>query len=61
MQLIYRGQSFEMTTRSQQSYTQPHAINWRYALPGEINQPQSVPTSCYRSPKAINWRWLPPI
>jgi hypothetical protein len=57
MQLIYRAQIFDVTPKAPEPYRKPHALNWRYRVPGEVygETPRSVPI--YRSPRALNWRF----
>ncbi|MGH2412409.1 MAG: hypothetical protein ACRDEA_01670 [Microcystaceae cyanobacterium] len=55
MQLIYRGYSSDYAPKTQR-YIKPHAINWRYQVPGETYE-ESIATSSYSKPRAINWRY----
>lgn len=57
MKLIYRASIFDFEPQSLPAYHQPHAINWRYQVPGESYEPARRIIQPYIFPKAINWRY----
>ncbi|HEY9660053.1 MAG TPA: hypothetical protein V6C65_16470 [Allocoleopsis sp.] len=57
MQLIYRGHIYHCTQPNPQPYQKPHALNWRYQVPGETYGEDLLPTPSFRQPRAINWRY----
>lgn len=57
MKLIYRAATINFEPQALPAYRQPHAINWRYQVPGESYEPTTPIKQSYSFPKAINWRW----
>lgn len=60
MRLIYLGQAFECSTRIPQTYRSPHAVNWRYQLPGEVYGEATPPSLPSGTPRVVSWRWQVP-
>ncbi|MBR8831881.1 MAG: hypothetical protein N5P05_002136 [Chroococcopsis gigantea SAG 12.99] len=57
MNLIYRGFISKYQAPVKECYRQPHAINWRYQIPGEKTPSPKLRQEVYQAPKALNWRW----
>lgn len=60
MQLIYRGQTLEVIRGSAATQNKSHAVNWRFCVPGFMDNTTSTTPVLKRSDRqlhAINWRF----